>query len=212
MVGMRVPAGSPHLPAFVSVATLAWLSPVALTAAESSEEIRQAIHARLPRYDPTAHAKAQAEKAAKSAPRNAPAAVPDVAPPAPAAPAPPPAGEKILELPKITIRSPAGPTIKRLPRVDPPPLPVKDLPAEPWESPTGRDARLVNKHLTKVEQKILGKWAIGKAREAEFRLQKAAQLDDLARVIEMQAALGLDPKEVKKLRDEYLKLYYSGPK
>lgn len=210
---MPVPAGSPHLPALVSASALALLSPLELTADETRDEINRAIHAGLPRYDPAAYEKARADKATRSAPKHAPAPLPEAKPAPPAASAPLSSGEKILELPKMTIRSDERDLpIKRLPRVDPLHQPVQDLKGEPWESPTGRDARLVKKHLTKLQQILLGKTAVGAARQAEYQEQKARQMNELAAAIEMQAALGMDPKEVKKLRDEYLKLYYSGPK
>jgi len=208
---MPVPVGPPRLPVLFSATALALLAPLEPSAAEASDEIKQAIHAGLPRYDPSAQAKAQAEQAARSRPKNVPAPLPEDKPATPVAPAPASTREKILELPKLTIR-PDLDLPKRLPRVEPPAPPLHDLQAEPFESATGRDARLVRKHLTKLQQLFLGKSAVAEARQAEFREQKAAQMNALAAAIEMQAALGLDPKEVKKLRDEYMKLYYSGPK
>ncbi len=208
---MPAPAGLPHLPVLFSATALALLSPLELIAAEASDEIKQAIHASFPRYDSSAHAKAQTEQAARSVRKNVPAPLPETKPGTPATPAPASTKEKILELPKITIRPDIDPP-KRLPRIDPPARPINNVPAELFESAAGRDARLVKNHLTKLQQKSLGKWAVPEARQAEFRQQKAAQMDELAAMIEMQAVLGLDPKEIKKLRAEYLKLYYSGPK
>lgn len=40
---------------------------------------------------------------------------------------------------------------------------------------------------------------------------KAKTMNEVADAIEWAEALGRDPAEVKKLRDEYEKLYYSGP-
>jgi len=86
------------------------------------------------------------------------------------------------------------------------------------ESPAGRDGRLVKKHLSKLEQalnrfpRIFGVSAVALARDAESREQKAAHMNALADGIELQEAAGRDPEEIKKLRAEYTKLYYSGPK
>src|SRR5437868_4859006 len=147
---MPAPVGPPqHLPVLFPAIALALLSPLELTAAETRDEIKQALHTGLPRYDPTAFEKAQAEKAVRSAPKNAPAPLSDAKPETSAAPATAPTAEKIFELPSITVR-PDFDLPKMLPRVDPPPRPLKDLPSEPFESASGRDARLVKKHLTKL--------------------------------------------------------------
>jgi hypothetical protein len=211
---MPVPAGSPHFPVFFRVTALALFAPLELTAADNRDERRAAIHTGLPRYDPAAYARVQAEKAARTVPKNTPAPLPEAKPEAAVPAATGASGEEILELPKMTVRSDGRELpIKRLPRVNPPHQPVKDLKGEPFESATGRNARLVQKHLTKLEQLFLGKKAaVGAAKLSEYLEQKAAQMNSLAAMIEMQAALGLDPKEIKKLRAEYEKLYYSGPK
>lgn len=210
---MPAPAGPPHLPVIVTATALALLSPLELTAAETRDEIKQAIHFGLPRYDPAVYEKAQAEKAARSVTKHAPAPLPEAKPAAPTAPlTAASSGEKILELPTMTVRGEADLPM-RLPRVVPPARPVKNLKGEPLESAAGRDARLIKKHLPKLTQALNSKKAqIALARQAEFREQRAAQLNELAAGIELQAAFGLSPEEIKKLRAEYLKLYYSGPK
>jgi len=205
---MQAPAGPSYLPVLFSASVLALFSLPDLAAEETHDEIKQAIHAGLPRYDPTAHEKAQAEKAARSVPKNTPAPLPE----APAASASVPVADKVLQLPTLIVRGDKDPP-KLLPRRDPPPKPLKDLQPEPFESASGRDARLVQKHLTKLEQILLGKAAVAEARAAEFREQHARQMNELASGIEQQATLGLlDPEALKKIRDEYEKLFYSGPK
>jgi len=205
---MQAPAGPTYLPVLFSASALALFSLPNLAAEETHDEIKQAIHAGLPRYDPTAHEKAQADKAARSVPQNTPAPLPE----APAASASVPVGDNVLQLPTLIVRGDKDPP-KLLPRRDPPPKPLKDLQPEPYESATGRDARLVQKHLTKLQQILFGKSAIAEARAAEFREQHARQMNELATGIEQQATLGiLDPEALKKIRDEYEKLYYSGPK
>ena len=118
-----------------------------------------------------------------------------------------------LELPKITVRAKSDPP-KRLPRIETT-KPVEVEKVDRMESPTGRDARLVQKHLSKFQQrliKFLGGSPVGVARETESLQQNAAKMNELAAGIELQEALGRDPEEIKKLRAEYTKLYYSGPK
>jgi len=205
---MQAPAGPTYLPVLFSVSALALVTLPELAAEETHDGIKQAISAGLPRYDPAAYGKAQAEKAARSGPKDTPAPLPE----APAASASLPVGDKILQLPTLIIRGDKD-LPKLLPRRDPPPKPLKDLQPEPYESAAGRDARLVQKHLTKLQQILLGKSAIAEARAAEFREQHAQQMNELATGIEQQATLGLfDPDALKKIRDEYEKLFYSGPK
>lgn len=210
---MCAPAGLPRLPVLL-LATTTLALPV--LAAETVTGAKQAIQSGLPRYDPSAYEKARTERETRTAPKNAPAPIPEAKVVAPA-PAASPAGDNILVLPKVTVRSTERP-IKRLPRIDPPAAPLKDLPAEPFESAAGRDARLIKKHLSKLEQalnrfpRIFGASTVALARDAEARLQKAAQMNDLASALELQEAAGRDPEEIKKLRAEYVKLYYSGPK
>lgn len=212
---MCAPAGLPRLPVFLSATTvLALLAPLSVFAAETATDAKRAIQSGLPRYDPAAYEKAQAEKETRAAPRNAPAPVPEKPAVAPASATATPASDNILVLPKVTVRSTERP-IKRLPRIDPPAEPLKDLPSEPFESASGRDARLVKNHLNKLQQVLIplfGGSVVAEAREAEARLQKAAQMNDLASALELQEAAGRDPEEIKKLRAEYIKLYYSGPK
>jgi hypothetical protein len=212
---MCAPAGPPRLPVLLSATTaLVLLAPPQGFATEAATDARQAIQAALPRYDPSAYEKARAEKEQPAAPKHTPAPLPEDKITAPAATAAAPASENILALPKVTVRSTERP-IKRLPRIDPPAEPLKDLPGEPLESASGRDARMVKRHLNKLQQVLIplfGGSVVAEAREAEARLQKAAQMNDLASSLELQEAAGRDPEEIKKLRAEYTKLYYSGPK
>lgn len=212
---MCAPAGLPRLPVLLSAITaLALPTPLQVFAAETATDAKRAVQSGLPRYDPSAYEKARTEKETKATPKNAPAPIPETSTAAPATSAAVPPSDGVLALPKVTVRSNERP-IKRLPRIDPPARPLKDLPGEPFESAAGRDARLLNKHLTKLEQKLinfLGGSAVAEARAAEARLQKAAQMNDLASSLELQEAAGRDPEEIRKLRAEYLKLHYSGPK
>jgi hypothetical protein len=214
---MTPPAGAPTR---CFLATFALLAATEAFADESPAPLRQPIQRQLPRYDPTAYEKAQAEKAVRDAAvQKALAALPakPAAPvtPAPPADAPPAPRDDTLELPTMTVRPTYEPP-KRLPRLDAP-KPLHDLKPEPLESPAGRHARLMKKHLTPFQRAlsrvpILGMGIAGSAHDAESREQKAAQMNSLADGLEMQELLGRDPAEIKKLRAEYQKLYYSGPK
>jgi hypothetical protein len=212
---MLAPAGLPHLPVlFSATAALALLTPLALAAAETSTAARQAIQSGLPRYDPGAYEKAQAEQAARAAPKHSPAPLPEPIAASTGTSATPTGNT--LELPKITVLAKTEPP-KHLPRIDTV-KPVEVEKVDLMESPASRDARLVKKHLSKLEQalnrfpRIFGVSAVALARDTESREQKAAQMNELAAGIELQQALGRDPEDIKKLRAEYIKLYYSGPK
>lgn len=191
-----------------------------MSADETGDRLRQAIQRDLPRYDPSIRAKDLAEKAARAeaVAKNAPADPPAEKPAAAVATEHAPASDHVVELPKVTVH-PAYTPPKHLPRFDTPPAPPGgDLKAEPFETPAGRDARLVKKHVSKLSQALnrfsgfFGVSPVAMAREAEEREQKANLMNGLADGIEMQELLGRDPEDIKKLRAEYQKLYYSGPK
>jgi hypothetical protein len=213
---MFAPAGLPHLPVlFVATAGLALLAPLAADAATREERL-QVIKVGRRNYDPLPpkpvpaapvqtdeQRRAEIWRRAEQAANAAPIAKPERAP-----------GDEVYDLPKVTVRPDTKP-IKRLPRAESYGPPRKDLKAEPWETGAGRDARLVQRHLSKVEQKLiplLGGSAVGVAQEIEARKQKAAEMDDLASSLELQEAAGRDPEEIKKLRAEYKRLHYSGPR
>jgi hypothetical protein len=212
---MTPPAGVATYLSLAAAASL--LGPLVTLADETHDGPRQAIQRDLPRYDPAFREKDLAAKAERGAvaPRTAPAALPventarasgtTVAPADPAA----------VELPKVTVHPLYAPP-KHLPRMDAP-KPLRDLPAEPFESAAGRQARLIRKHLSPLQRALsriplIGAGIVGSAYEAEARELKATQMNSLAEGIEMQELLGRDPAEIKKLRAEYEKLYYSAPK
>jgi hypothetical protein len=207
---MFAPAGLPPLPALlVATAGLALLTPLAADPASRGERL-QVIKSGRRSYDPLPPKPPPAPSARTNEPRTAEPARRE----APINETKREPGDGIYDLPKVTVR-PSTKPIKRLPRTDPPGPPRKDLKAEPWETATGRDARLVQRHLSKVEQKLiplLGGSAIATARDIEARKQKAAEMDDLASSLEIQEAAGRDPEDIKKLRAEYMKLHYSGPR
>jgi hypothetical protein len=200
---MLAPAGRSCLPAlFAATAGVALLTSLVAEPASRADRL-QIIKAGRRSYDPLppkrtappvqsdeqrrADAWRRAEKAANETPVAKPELPPD---------------DEIHDLPKVTVRPDTKP-IKRLPRTDPHGPPRKDLKAEPWETEAGRDARLVQRHLSKVEQKLiplLGGSALGVAKDIESRKRKAAEMDELASSLELQEAAGRDPEEIKKLR------------
>lgn len=210
---MTPPGGSPSCALVVALAlSLPGDSPAAAT----RQERTQVIKSGLPAYDPAIRAQALADAEKKKADRIADAwrRAEQASPANPPGPKPEGPAPNILELPKVMVRSKVAP-VKRLPRTTPYPPPIKDLKPEPFETAAGRDARLVKKHLTKVERTLIsffGGSPVGVAREAESLAQKAAAMDELAGSLELQEAAGRDPEDIKKLRGEYLRLYYSGPK
>lgn len=192
--------------------SLALLAPTGVFADDTRDNFKQAVTRDLPRYDPAAYEKAQAEKAARAAPKNAPAPLPEAKPAAPTATTTT-ASEHTLALPTVTVHPDTEPP-KHLPRIEQH-RQLHDTPAEQFESPAGRDARLVRNHLSPLAQalhKIFGISAVAAARQMEAEKEKARQMNELATGIEIQEALGRDPADIKKLRAEYTKLYYSGPK
>ena len=214
---MRPPAGLPHLPALRSAAALALLAPFSGGAAETRADLNQEIKASLPRYDPTIRERDLAAKAASTVPPDVPAPVPLPGNPAEhgvSGTNPGTAGaprEEVLELPKVTVRANSD-RPKPIPRMTAP-KPLRDLRGEPLESGSAKDARLIKKHLSFLDQLLNSHNAqVALAREAEAREQQVNFMNGLADAIELDTAVGRDPAQIKKLRDEYEKLYYSGPK
>ena len=125
---------------------------------------------------------------------------------APAAPVAAPENKNLFVLPKMTVNGNKG-KVPTLPRIFVQP-PVRNVP-EPYmpeyETPEARAARLAQKHIPPLQQKLNGKHASeSKALAAEAREQSAKQLNSIADLIELSAALGLDdPAEQKRLRAEY---------
>jgi hypothetical protein len=215
---MQSPASAPT---FFALATIVSLSITAeLRADETRDRLRQAVQRDLPRYDSSIREKALVEQAARAAARakNAPADLPPEKPVQATTTERVAASDHAVELPTVTVHPTYTPP-KHLPRLEAPPAPPGgDLKAEPFETPAGRDARLVKKHVSKLSQalnrfsRFFGVSPVAMAREAEAREQKAHLMNALAEGIEMQELLGRDPAEIRQLRAEYKKLYYSGPK
>lgn len=203
--------------------TLAVLYP-AIGAATEGTVSREPI-AGLYRYDaaaaspanPTGANAAAADPTSAARPRRRladpalriPEAIPGAVEPAPTNPPP------TLVLPKMVV---PGPREK-----PPPPLPqlhvttpVRNLPATPFESRSARSARLVNKYYTPAEQ-LLGRLLFNPVRRWAARDEAIAaaaeQLNDIARLIELSRAAGLEtPGEQKEIRAEYFRALAERPR
>lgn len=209
---MLAPAGAPHPSALLAAtALLALLAPAGVTADDIRAERIRAIQTGLPRYDPAIREKDLAAKAATAgAEKKRPAVAETTTANNGTAAAP---GSDVIELPRITVH-PLYLAPKPLPRLTVP-KPLRDLKGEPFESGSARDARLIKKHLSVAAQavnRLLGNSLVGLARAAEEREKDARQLNEIADAVEVDEAIGRDPALVKKVRDEYLRLYYAGPK
>ncbi|MDB6115481.1 MAG: hypothetical protein JWQ83_1471 [Lacunisphaera sp.] len=178
--------------------------------APAARNVRDSRPPLLPRYDPSIREKYLAEQAAH------PAA------PKPVAATPAPAPELVssddrLVLDPIVVHPGAGlapsPPLPRVQFFGP----VRDLPGEPFESPSARSARLVKKHFGAFGDALsripfFGSAVVTGAHQAEADLQQAQQLNHLADSIDLAVAAGQDAELTRKARAEYLKLYYAGPK
>ena len=137
---MRTPAGFSRFVCLpVKVSVLACVLPVAAFPADAPPTVRAAVAAPLPRYDASIREKYLADQAAS-------AAAPKPAAPAPA-PTPVPTDGRLVLDPIVVHPDSDGLKL-------PPPLPragsfapLRDLPGEPFESGSARDARLVKKHF-----------------------------------------------------------------
>ena len=210
---MRAPPGAFRLSSLpAGSACFALLLVATALPAETAGGARQAMRANLPRYDPAIR---EAHLAAQAAAAEAPRPVPK--PPAPVAP-PAPDGDTLVLDPITVWAKPDAKLPTPLPRLTFF-SPVRDLPGKPLESPSARDARLIRKHLGALDQFLnkitlpfIGQPLAARARQAEAELQRAQQLNGIADAIDTGILIGQDPELIKKLRQEYLRLYYAGPK
>lgn len=138
---------------------------------------------------------------------NPPAATPEATP----TPAPTATPGETFMLPKLTVtgKKEKPPSIPRL-HID---APVKDLPEPEFESPSARLERLVQKHFTASEQKFGGKSLFARAVQKEAAEVAVTDLNRVATILELCAALGLEDEEsLKKLQAEFFKAYYERPR
>ncbi len=214
---MRSPAGVTRFVCLsVKVSLLACVLPVLAFSVDATPTVRAARPAPLPRYDPSIREKYLAEQAAKAAAAEMATPTPAPAPAPKPAPTPVSAEGRIVLDPMVVFGSRDGLKL-------PPPLPrvhyfapLQDLPGEPFESGSARDARLVRKHYGAFGDALshlpfFGPAMVEGARQAEAELKHAQDLNRIVDSIDLAVLAGQDPEITRKARAEYLKLYYSGP-
>ena len=214
----------PALP--VAVATLALLC--LASAATTGTYTDLAVRGGMPKYDP----KARTEEPPKETPvpvnphplkrlSDPYARLPEVkiVPGAPVtARAVTGTNKDTLILPKMTVNGPKEKT-PSLPRLFVQP-PARDLPAQPFESPAARNARLVRKHINPFDHllnqhplPLIGGSLLAKAEAAEAREISATQLNNIADLLELSLLTGTETlEEQKKLRAEYLNALTDRPR
>ena len=129
--------------------------------------------------------------------------------------------EAPVVLPRFMVRS-TGPLPESRPAK---PLPsmvirstVRDEPAEQFETPAARDARLVRNHLSEFDRYFLNRVTpLGvskeqRAREAEAIRHSAQEMDSIAGLIQADGPGKADEAEARKLREAYFDTYVARPK
>lgn len=228
---MSSPRGFPN-PAVLAAALALAFQPIAATAGTASEEVSQSLRAGLPHYDPTpakpASAPTPPERATHVVKRvSDPGARIPMEVPRPAGSAAAEASTKpvtvrgVLELPKMTVngRKEKLPVLPRI-FVQPPARNIPEPSIPDFETPAGRAARLVQKHITSFDQALnrhplplIGTSLAAKAEQAEAREAAAKQLNTVADLLELSLLTGTEtPEEQKKLRAEYWKVFYERPR
>lgn len=205
-------------------------APLACGESRSSPEVSQAVRAGFPAYTPPISPEGETIPPASDRPAPRPlkrlsdpyARLPEKKlPPTPNVsatpttgdnPAPSGEGRDKVVLPKMTITGKKDPS-RPLPTLHVP-APLRDLPADPFETPDARRARLIKKHLAPLEARLLGPAAAAsRAEEREAIASATTELNDIAALLEISAAAGLDsPEEQKRLHAEYYRAYYGRPR
>lgn len=176
--------------------------------------ISQAIRQDLPRYNAEqSHARAPAER------DGTPARTAEQVKPGHALTDGKMANEQtsgsVIQLEPMVIR-PKPESRARLPRVTVPP-PIREIKAVPFESDAARDERLVQKHLSRLDQVLNGRlpWLkqslIQRARSAEARESRALLLNEIAFLLELGALADGDDAQASELLREYKRLYHTRP-
>lgn len=194
-------------PATISFGSILLVGPMA--AANSSDEMRDAIRQTLPRYDPKIRAADLASQPTETPPSES-ATEMSIAD----------SGEPPVSLPRIVVRSRQEETpAVTLPRILVRP-PVNNVKIDEMLTPAARDAQLVKKHLSSLDRNFLNRFTLpffgrskeSRARNAEAIDAAASQLNAIADLIEREGGEDADPEEQKKLKKLYLETYLSRPK
>lgn len=208
---------TPEIPRFGAArVTAVWLATCAAVSLPASEKLSEAVRATLPRYDPTLRQAAEAKRAAEA---SAPAESPVLKTPEERA-APSRAVTLVVEpnvvqlAPFVVRQKRPKEALQKLPRIEvAAPVNASVDTSDPMLSPEERLRRVRKKWGSPVDFFLLN-WLFGSGADvgAEARERYAGQLGKLADEIELAAAAGATPEEIKQLREYYLQLYLARPK
>ena len=217
MASARMRGASHFLP---GSSLLAWCVLFAVTEASAQDtEVRTALRASLPGYDPSVHQKSPADQP-KTAPK------PEESPAALAGPQPAPAptggvGQEPVRLAPFTVYAnrlkPATPSPVPRPAIEPP---ENDIAIDPFLAPKGRDALLTKKYLTGLDRCLLNRWSIplvgqtkeARARKADKAHQAAVAQGELADAVDALGKVDPESKEYQELKEIYRQIEYSRPR
>ena len=96
----------------------------------------------------------------------------------------------------------------------------KDVNVDPFLTGAARDEALIKKHLSPLDYAVLNRFYLpllgqsreARARQAEEALHWTLQLNEFADQMSVMKAAGTSEEELKKLKEEYYKLYMMRPK
>lgn len=135
----------------------------------------------------------------------------------------PVAASEPITLPRIVVH-PSDTAARQEPAVQLPRLVVrpkgKDVKPDDFESPAARDERLVKKHLSILDRKVLNRFTLplfgiskeARARHAEAVEQSARRLTEISELVQLSQEGKKETDEDRKLREAYLDAFVSRPK
>lgn len=191
----------------------------ATDASSQDTDVRTAIRATLPGYDPKIRQRSSADQQKTEAKVEESRTVPDVGRPAAAPPAG--VGQEPVELAPFTVYAnrlkPVTPSAVPRPAIEPP---ENNIEIDPFLSPKGRDALLTRKYLTVLDRCVLNRWSIPfvgqskeiRARKAEKTHQAAVAQGKLADAVDALGQVAPESKEYKELKEIYQQIEYSRPR
>jgi hypothetical protein len=125
-----------------------------------------------------------------------------------------------VELDPMTITSTRLLERKTVVTLIPVPRLQKDVNVDPFLTGAARDEALMKKHLSPLDYAVLNRFYLpllgqsreARARQAEEALHWTLQLNEFADQMSVMKAAGTSEEELKKLKEEYYKLYMMRPK
>jgi hypothetical protein len=125
-----------------------------------------------------------------------------------------------VELDTMTITSTRLLEHKTVVTLIPVPRLQKDVNVDPFLTGAARDEALIKKHLSPLDYAVLNRFYLPllgqsievRARQAEEALHWTLQLNEFADQMSVMKAAGTSEEELKKLKEEYYKLYMMRPK